>query len=157
MNREVCEHNVLTSARCDKCEIFWSGETMGKTHYEEMEDKIEQLQAENADLFRKWSTSKSVAFNDLEAEVERLKKDLKIRKFSASIGSGLTLEAVLDRAEKAEAGNKKLLKFMGRLAESHSQLSQAEYDRNPSINDASPIMQIEHEYIALVGGLDESN
>jgi hypothetical protein len=39
----------------------------------------------------------------LRAEVKALKRDIEIRRLQAQISSGITLEAVLDRAEQAEA------------------------------------------------------
>ena len=41
----------------------------------------------------------------------------------------------------------KIKDLMHRLAMSHSELSQAEYNRNPSINDSSRIFKIEREVI----------
>ena len=54
-----------------------------------------------------------------------------------------------DKIEACEVRIEELLTFMNRLAESHSKLSQAEFNRNPTINDSSPIFQIECEYLAI--------
>ena len=52
-----------------------------------------------------------------------------------------------------EAQVEVLREFMDRLAKSHSALSQAEYERNPAVNDGSPCFAIEHEYINLIAKL----